>query len=249
MRKAHQRIIREAKAAEPSNDLFGQWWPTNPDIKDCEVRAVSYDTAKAIIEEYEWLGNMPSITLHAFGAFYDGACAGVVCYSPEYCENLGRWDRFGYTGKIILLSRGACVHWAHPHTGSLLIRRSMRMLPDKYKVVTGMSDIRAGEIGTIYQACGFDYVGAMRERSGLIPRQDTVIVNGEQLAHRTCKRRFGTASVTKIRAMGHVVDTTPDIDKARYFGFRGTKREKRELRNAILEYIQPYPKRGVTNGL
>jgi hypothetical protein len=27
-------------------------------------------------------------------------------------ENLGTWDKYGYSGQIIALLRGACTHWA-----------------------------------------------------------------------------------------------------------------------------------------
>lgn len=43
-----------------------------------------------------------------------------------------------------------------------VIRRSMRLLPERYRIVTATCDRAAGEIGTIYQACGFDDVGTMR---------------------------------------------------------------------------------------
>ena len=250
MGKAWQRIVREKKADEESKDLFGKWWEDVPlDIASADVRPVTYQTAKAIIEEYEWLGTMPHICLHAFGIFFEGACGGVVTYSPEYCENLGRWDQYGFTGKIILLSRGACTHWAHPHAGSKLIRQSMKMLPKKYEVVTAMIDRRAGEYGTIYQACGFDYVGALRERTGLIKRQDTVVLDGQMLAHRTTKQRFGTGDKKKIKAMlGDRVQFIPDIDKDRYFAFLGSKKQKRENRKAIEHLIRPYPKREAEHG-
>jgi hypothetical protein len=65
------------------------------------------------------------------------------------------WDAYGYSGRIITLARGACVPWAHPHAASKLIRRSMDLLPERYKIVTASVDRLAGEIGTIYQACGF----------------------------------------------------------------------------------------------
>lgn len=250
MTKAWQRKIREEKAQRVDHDLFGAWWEDiDTDIKRAEVRPVTFQTAKAIIEEYEWLGTMPHICLHAFGIFFDGACGGVVTYSPEYCENLGRWDQYGFTGKIILLSRGACVHWAHPHAGSKLIRQSIKMLPARYEVVTAMTDRRAGEFGTIYQACGFDYVGALRERTGLVARQDTVVVDGKMLAHRTTKQRFGTADKKKIKKMlGSRVEFIPDIDKDRYFAFCGPKSAQRKNRAQIAHLIKPYPKREPSRG-
>jgi hypothetical protein len=37
----------------------------------------------------------------------------------------------------------------------------MDLLPERYQIVTATVDAAAGEIGIIYQACGFDYVGVM----------------------------------------------------------------------------------------
>ena len=150
--KAHQRIIRERESAS-AGDLFGQWWEgMEVDIKTAIVKPITHNQARPIIEKYEWLGCMSAVTWHCYGIFFNGYCGGVVTYGVEYIENLGRWDSYGYTGKIILLSRGVCLHWAHPHSGSKLIRGSMKLLPEKYKVVTCTVDDMAGEIGTIYQA-------------------------------------------------------------------------------------------------
>lgn len=160
--KAHQRLIRERRAAESADaDIFGQWWLTiDVEIGKAEVREIAYATASAIILQYEWLGTMPAYVRHSYGIFFDGCCAGAVTYSDEMSENLGVWDKYGFTGKMLCLSRGACVHWAHPHAASKLIRGSMRLLPDRYKVITATVDSAAGEVGTIYQACGFDFIGA-----------------------------------------------------------------------------------------
>ena len=65
---------------------------------------------------------MPAVTRYCFGIFFDGELGGAVVYGPEYGANLGMWDRYGYSGKIIGLLRDACTHWAHPHSASKLIR-------------------------------------------------------------------------------------------------------------------------------
>jgi transposase len=54
--------------------------------------------------------------------------------------------------KIIALQRGACLPWAHPHSASKLIRRSMALLAKRYKVITAMVDPTAGEIGSVWSA-------------------------------------------------------------------------------------------------
>ena len=115
-----------------------------------EVRAIDIAAARSIIEQYE---PMPAVVLYAFGLFFDSVIGGAVVYSPEYAENLGRWDRYGFTGRIILLSRGACLHWTPKNSASRLVRGSMRLLAAQYEVVTATVDATLGEAGTIYQAC------------------------------------------------------------------------------------------------
>jgi hypothetical protein len=166
-RKAHQRVIRERLAAADTSHRPA-------DIGSAQVQAISTARAAAVIEQYEWLGTMPAAIRHCFGIFFDGELGGVVCYGDEYAENLGVWDKYSFTGKIIALLRGACLHWAHPHSASKLIRRSMDLLPEHYNVVTATVDRLAGEIGTIYQAAGFDYVGTMRSGTRALVR-----VNGK----------------------------------------------------------------------
>lgn len=233
---SHQRKIREEQAKNDSP--FAQWHDVNRSIENGIVREITRSEAKEIIEQYEWLGTMPGVIFCCFGIFFDGLCGGVVVYGAEYAENLGVWDKYGYTGKIICLARGACVHWAHEHTGSKLIRQSMKMLPEKYKVVTCTVDATAGEIGTIYQACGFDYVGQMSKGGN---RASIITPDGKHLSNRQAYQLYGTRGIQALREMGHTVVSVPR--KARYFAFAGTKKEKRENRKAIEHLIKPYPKR------
>ena len=146
------------------------------------------------------------------------------------------WERYGFGGQIIALHRGACLPWAHPHSASKLIRRSMAMLPSRYKVITATVDGAAGEIGTVYQACGFDYVGIMRPGG-----RTRVVINGTQISERQAGRIAGTRGARALAQLGF--DAVPAPRIARYFAFRGSRRERRELRAAIAHLIKPYPKR------
>jgi hypothetical protein len=213
-----------------------------PDIGAAQVRPIPMTEAKAIIERREWLSNMPAVATHAFGIFFPGPslgterCGGAVVFGPEYAENRGVWSRYGYEGRIIGLLRGACEPWAHPHSASKLIRGAMRLLPERYRVVTATCDAAAGEVGTIYQACGFDFIGQMH-RGG----RALIHYAGEILSERQAKQRFGTEGRKRLAALGirsHLVS-----GRARYFGFRGKAREQAALRAAIADRIMPYPKR------
>lgn len=230
---AWQRQIREQIASEDSSNEHSQ------NIAMAEVRRIDWNEARLIIERYEWLGKMGAVG-RAYGIYFGGELAGAVTYSPEPCENFGRWDKYGFTGKIILLSRGACVHWAHPHSASKLIRGSMRLLPDRYEIVTATVDPGAGEIGTIYQACGFVYAPT----SGR-PYVEGAIICGEYHPMRSLQRLFGTKSirVLKSRYGDENVIRIMGTRKGRYFAFRGNSRAKRNNRAAIEHLIKPYPRR------
>jgi hypothetical protein len=211
----------------------------NRSIENGIVREISAAEAKPIISNYEWLKTMPAIVHHCYGIYFDGAIGGVVVYGVEYAENLKVWDKYGYTGKIICLARGACLPWAHEHTASKLIRTSMRMLPEKYKVVTATVDGTAGEIGTIYQACGFFFVGVMSNARS--KRASIVLPDGKHRSEREAYRIYGTRSIEKLEDMGLTVLSVPR--KNRYFAFRGSKKERKDLRARIEHLIKPYPKR------
>lgn len=244
---AHQKKIRDLKAAERT-DLFGNWWSDiDVDIKKATVQEISLAQAKEVIEEYEWLGCLAAVNWYAFGIFFDGIIGGVVVYGPEYIENLGKWDKYDYTNRIILLNRGACVHWAHPHAASKLIRGSMKMLPDKFKVVTATVDDLAGEVGTIYQACGFDYVGSMRDSNPNVNSRkgdrDGWIIKGKLYGSRSIRMMLGTTKMDVIKRHYPNVKKVKQNSKGRYFAFRGTKREKKYYRSMMADKFLPYLKR------
>jgi hypothetical protein len=224
--KAHQRIIRERLAAKSPESAA-------VDIRGAQVRPITLAEARALIEVYE---PMSAVSRFAFGIFFDRRCGGAVVYGDEYTENLGVWDRYGYRGKIIALLRGACEPWAHPHSGSKLIRRSMRLLPEQYRVVTATVDALANEIGTIYQAAGFDYVGVMRGGG-----RTQISVNGKHVSERQAERLAGTRGARALAQLGFDAEAVPR--RGRYFAFRGSRLERQRYRAAIGHLIKPYPKR------
>lgn len=262
---AWQRTIRDKRATEALDaDLFGSWWTSiDTSIERAIVRPCSYSTARRIIHDYEWLGCMPAVVWFTFGIYWENVCAGVVCYGPEYSENLGiqsrtrgrkcaDWSRYGFEGKMILLSRGACVHWAHPHAASKLIRRSMDLLPPRYEVITATVDFAAGEIGTIYQACGFHYVGSMREHNANVKSRhmdrDAWLINGKLVGTRSIRALCGSVRADVITSRWPGALKVPQHSKHRYFAFRGSRRAKAHHLRAIESMIRPYPKRSVAGG-
>ncbi|MDC1174194.1 hypothetical protein OAT67_02290 [Bacteriovoracaceae bacterium] len=114
---------------------------------------------KEFITKHEWLGTMPHRPTHRFIATYKDELAGVVVMSTPNAFSLllGKENR----DKEKLISRGACISWSPKNLASALIMYSIRWMVanTEFRYFTAYSDTEAKELGTIYQACNFTYLG------------------------------------------------------------------------------------------
>ncbi len=111
------------------------------------------------IKRHEWLGKMPTRPTHRFIATYKGKLAGAIVMStPNSFSNL-----LGPKNRDLekLISRGACISWSPKNLASALIMFSIRWMVKNtdFRFFTAYSDVEAKELGTIYQACNFIYLG------------------------------------------------------------------------------------------
>ena len=116
---------------------------------------------KEFIERHEWLGKLQQRSTHRFTVRLkkNGALAGTVIMStPNAFSSLLGKDN---TDKEKLISRGACISWGPKNLGSWLIMSSIRWMVENtdFRFFTAYSDPEAKELGTIYQACNFTYLG------------------------------------------------------------------------------------------
>jgi hypothetical protein len=148
---------------------------------------------------------------------------------------------------MLLLSRGVCLHWTPKNTGSKLIMSSIKLLPEKYEVITCTTDHLAGEVGTIYQACNFYYVGSMRDSNPNVKSKDKdrfgVIIDGKLYGSRGIRAKYGTQKKEVILKHHPNAKFVTQKSKHRYFYFRGSKVTKKKHFNAIKHIIKPYIKR------
>lgn len=124
-----------------------------------EDKSFIFNEVKQFIERHEWLGRLSLYPTHFFTARYNGILAGVVIMDmPNAFSKL-----LGENTKIVerLISRGACVSWSPKNLASKLISFSMNWMVKntQYRLFTAYSDTEAKELGTIYQACNFYYLG------------------------------------------------------------------------------------------
>jgi hypothetical protein len=243
---AHQRIIREKKEKEIGSqiNLFNDITPENTDIKRAIVRPVSKETAEKIILEYEYLGKMANTYYH-FGIYFGNWCAGVTCFG-SFNAPMGYGNFVGdkYKDKGIQLSRGACVYWAHEHSASKLISGSLRILNNLgYKYVVAFSDPEAGEIGTVYQATNWHYLGFGKTygKCHLYNKNS----NKKIMDYRDFPRGGNSLEIefTENIFYNDDLELRPVKPKGRYVYLLGTKKEKKEMMCVLKKHIQPYPKR------
>lgn len=211
------------------------------DVKRAEVRPVSRRLAAQVILKYEWLGTMAQTRWH-FGIFFGPFCAGVCCVGRNCTGGAMSHELFKIAShELLVLARGACVHWAPPGTNSRLVSWTCRLLERARlgKILIAYSDTDAGEIGTIYQACNWTCIGR-----GASTRQ-WVAPNGrsfDQMRPRDLARDKGGTRmqwVHALRAAGW--REQPSNPKHRYVYV--LDRTDRALVERVERMRQPYPKR------
>ena len=117
----------------------------------------------------------------------------------------------------------------------------------KYRIFYAYSDESAGEIGTVYQACNWYYLGKMAGGGSQIK---FIKPNGEKVTSRHiikyAKKIDKTCNdVTTAREIlikcGWTIDRTKP--KAKYAWIGGNKYERMNLLKNLKYEIKPYPKR------
>lgn len=158
-----------------SNDIVASGLPIEEinslAVGDFEFRIISNkdekDRAVEFIKRHEWLGTITQYTTHWFGAYYKNILAGVTTMGVPNAFSKMLGDRTSELERLI--SRGACISWSPVGLASHFLMWCVRYMAKNtpYRLFTAYSDPAAREIGTIYQACNFYYLG---QASGTVSR-------------------------------------------------------------------------------
>ena len=143
-------------------------------IEDFEFSNVLKDdtTTKAeitsFIEKHEWLGKMPQRPSHWFTARLrvTGTLAGVIIMGNPY-QNMTSVTKVLLDGRVPkenierLIARGAGISWSPKGLASWLLSQSTIWMAKntETRLFTAYSDPEAKELGTVYQAANFIYLG------------------------------------------------------------------------------------------
>jgi hypothetical protein len=235
--KAHQRVIRERHEKEDPRQPL-------PNLDGCQVEAITREEAESFILKYEWLGTMGIVTAATYGMCAPvGELIGVAVFgwpSAQSRDICGQAHR----EKAICLERGACSHYAPPNAASFLISRAVKLAAADHgwRIFYAYADPEAGEIGTVYQACNWLYIGQGVGRDQHRLRQDWYIpAEDKVISSRTLRTRRPKVTISAAKARGWIpVYRHP---KHKYVHFEGTRTERKQLLADLRYPAQPYPKR------
>lgn len=249
--RCHQSLVRERAADEERDGMFGDWWDSlDLGVANAVVAEARREEVEPLIERYEWLGNLPDNCSRYAKLTFDGNIAGAIAFSKS-----GFGGSFTLNGEpAIKLARGVSLHWSPPWASSFLIRRGTDILLRSDPLfVVAFSDWAAGEVGTVYQASGWRYLGHSPSSEWMSPdgeRRDASfhkvrVVSGSR--HRKTGRKASRDEYEAERAqMIEAGWTQVTSIRGKYATVAGRNgRERRRLLALLDGMARPYPKRAV----
>lgn len=220
-------------------------------LKASRARRVSQSIAKSIILRYEWLGALGTASVF-YGLMFGDKCAGVCCVAVNGSGTAGptTGQKFGLPQTAVCtLSRGACVHWAPAGANSKLVSWTCRLLArdrPEARIVLAYSDSDAGEIGTIYQACGWTYIGCTKRGADaeFVSPQGRVL-NSQTIGHWAKKNGMRYCEYAKLlKSKGWVSQRS----NPKRIYCRVLRSDDQSLVARVSRMRVPYPKRAVSIG-
>jgi hypothetical protein len=220
----------------------------SPDtVMDYTVGPILPAEARAFILRYEWLQSVGHPRAH-YGAHNAlGELAAVALFGTPSQTTAADICGTAHRHKAIVLERGAGAHWAHQHTASWFLPRACAMaaLDHGWRIFTAYCDPDAGEVGTIYQACNWLYLGQGSDGRVIAghPRAREYFRRVDDPADKWISERTWRYHGGRVAdlAAGRWVREMRSA-KHRYVTFAGgTRRERSDLLSALTVAPRPYP--------
>lgn len=169
---------------------------------------------------------------YCYGLFIEGVLEGIIVFGLPATPTIAR----GLCGKeyekeVIELSRLVINSGTPKNSASFLVSHSIKLLPEKYKIIISFSDISRGHIGYVYQATNFFYIGLTIDMKVWVEKD--VNIHPQNII-----KKYGLKKMKKDNRFEQVLRPK----KHRYILFRGNKKEKRERLKKLKYPILPYPK-------
>jgi hypothetical protein len=201
------------------------------------VELIPSKAAYPFLLNIHYAKRIPSIS-YAVGLFDGGELVGVCTFGTPASAPLRR----GLCGDVwkndVLELNRLCLLRNNPNEASLLVGRSLKLLP-KPKIVVSFADTAQGHVGYVYQATNFLYCGLSAKRT------DWKVRGKEHLHGQTIADEFRGVK-NRAQAMrdkyGSDFYLEPRARKHRYVTFTGGKKDKSLMLKALRYTIEGYPK-------
>jgi len=237
--RCFQRHIRELYADHAGRTPL-------PSLNGARVERISNKEASTIILKFEWLRTMASGTVACYGLKIDGEFLGAACFAclggkiRQICAGSTVKQTLELSEKTVCLARGACVPWAPKNAASFLIRNACRQAHKDFgwRVFFAYSDHEAGEVGTVYQACGWYFMGDSFRKGKY--HTDYVSADGQRTMSSYAKNHKG---ISRAQLIADGWKPIVRWNKKKYVWFEGTPTERATLKSLCRYPFQPYPKR------
>lgn len=221
------------------DSLFTLPVPSMPklDVSRCNVRPINYETAANMVSAYHYAHRVPSIMV-SLGMYVDDVLAGCITYGmPASTKTSKAVCGTEYKDHVLELNRLYVHDWAGFNSESWLVGQSFRYI-DRPMILVSFADTGQDHMGYIYQATNWIYTG-LSDDSGCYSR---IEVNGKERSGKSFYDELGT------QAKAVILEHYPDAifheytRKHRYVYFLGSKKQRKELRQALRWPVLPYPK-------
>lgn len=206
------------------------------------IKQITKKEAQRFFSKFEHLGNCGLGVWH-FGAFSGDQLVSVVSFGPtsfnprrSHLASIAK----NYDIKIIQLTRGGTRFDAKKNTASKALSLFFKEIKARFgnTIVVAYSDTKWNEIGTIYQASNFLYLGQTNPKG-----QANYVINGRTLSGWTVRKKYHTRSMPKILSIDKDAKRVLLTPKHFYLYINTSKRIKRRVLKELQPSIEPYPKR------
>lgn len=178
----HQYSRREQTLAE---DL-SNGCPLCPLLSEFEMGVEPFNEEHhEFIKRYEWLGTKSFNSKWTFVARHKGLLGGIVVISEPNSYSK-------YKDLEAQIQRGASAAWTPKNLASKLIAFASSWMVNNTskKILFGYSDFEAGEVGTIYQACNFEYMGGFFGAKTMLETSEGKVISSKNLTRTSAMRRW-----------------------------------------------------------
>jgi hypothetical protein len=240
--RCFQRHIRELWAAQEARVQLVS-------LDGARVERITNAEASTIILKFEWLRTMASGTIACYGLKLNGELLGAACFAclggkiRQLCIGSTVQETRELAEKTVCLARGSCVPWAPKNAASFLIRYACRQAHKDlgWRIFFAYSDHEAGEIGTVYQACGWYFLGDSFRKGKY--HTDYISADGKRTMSSYAKNHKG---ISRARLIADGWKPVIRWGKKKYVWFEGTLTERTTLKSLCRYPFHPYPKRTQT---